>query len=242
MTDDPGYRVLDFGDATHRVLRRLIAELEVMACCRLADYHRTVGPGEHIAMQSRMMAHLADSDVAGKIVRADGPMLEDLTGGPVRFQAAPYLRVSRPHEPDDNVGFHRDTWYGGAYDELSISIALTDTDDRSALCVRPGSHLVGDEDYPWASAPAQATRGDERHLLGFLYAPKVLRTRVEMLAVPLQAMQALAIRLPLLHGQEVNGAASTRVSMDFRIAPLSSVLSDQRQSRLTGNLSDGENQ
>ncbi len=150
------------------------------------------------------------------IVEAEMPFFHALIGKDLHIQRKPYLRISRPGVMDDNIGVHRDTWYGDSPYELSVWIPLTDTSTENALLVAPGSHVWREEELE--PAEPQADKGSPKHSLGYLYAPKRLTRQVDLKPLPVRVGQMIVFSLSLLHGQEVNQSSTTRVSMDVRVA------------------------
>ncbi len=47
-----------------------------------------------------------------------------------------YLRIARPGIQSDNIGYHKDTWYGGHPAEVTAWIPLVDVDEKAAIKVR----------------------------------------------------------------------------------------------------------
>jgi sporadic carbohydrate cluster 2OG-Fe(II) oxygenase len=150
------------------------------------------------------------------IVEAEMPFFHALVGKDLHIQSVPYLRVSRPGIETDNIGLHRDTWYGDSPYELSVWIPLTDTDVGNSLLVAPGSHVWPEEELE--EGKKQADKGSVKHSLGFMYAPKRLGRPIEVKPLPVKVGQMIVFSLSLLHGQEVNRSTRTRVSMDVRVA------------------------
>ena len=150
------------------------------------------------------------------IVEAEMPFFHALVGKDLHIQSVPYLRISRPNIEGDNIGLHRDTWYGDSPYELSVWIPLTDTDAGNALLVAPGSHVWPEEDLE--ERAKQADKGSAKHSLGFMYAPKGLGRTVDLIPLKVKVGQMIVFSLSLLHGQEINRSTRTRVSMDVRVA------------------------
>ena len=142
-----------------------------------------------------------------------------LIGADLHIQQEPFLRISRPGIPDDNIGLHRDTWYGDTPYEISVWIPFTDTDEGNALRVAPGSHLWSEEAYPIERFDGGVEKGSVKHSLGFIHSqPKRYVTPPETIALPVRVGEMIVFSLALLHGMEVNRSKRTRVSMDVRLA------------------------
>lgn len=157
-------------------------------------------------------------NIPRQIIEREAKYFHRIVGADLHIQSKPYLRISRPGEPADNIGLHRDTWYGDTPYEMSVWIPFTNTDEGNALRVAPGSHLWSEREHPVIAYDAGVEQGSEKHALGFAYAPKRLATAVETIPVPMKVGQALVFPVSLLHGVEVNTSAHTRVSMDCRVA------------------------
>ena len=148
--------------------------------------------------------------------------LREIIGPDIVKQANPFLRVARPGRREDNIGFHRDSFYGGTAYELSFFVPFVDLGAGNTMSVITGSHLESEEAYPTTQYTSpDVTKGSAKHQLGFMYAPKVMepsiKERVE--PVPLKFGQALLFSLPIVHGCEVNAEKKTRWSMDQRLMP-----------------------
>jgi hypothetical protein len=206
-----GFLVRDLGPEAVSELRDLAATLSIRIGAALPDAH-SVMRGDIVTPQSQLRDMAVPS--CRRIVKLEGEALRELLDDDVVSQKNPYLRIARPGAAGDNIGFHKDTWYGGDAREVSVWIPLVDVAEDAALRLRPGSHK---EDLEMEPAPAQAERGSVAHSLGFLYAPKRLKRPVEMKPVPMKFGQMLVMSLALLHGQEENGAGYTRWSMDCRV-------------------------
>src|SRR5438132_8166557 len=98
-------------------------------------------------------------------------------GPDLDVQSAPYLRIVRPAKAQDNIGYHRDTVYGGSPYELSVFVPFVELAAGAALSVEPGSHLKAERDIPFvrmAISDKVVMKGSLKHTLGFPYAPQVL--------------------------------------------------------------------
>lgn len=160
------------------------------------------------------------ADIPRVIIGSHLGYFQRLLGSDIHIQSKPFLRISRPGAADDNIGFHRDTWYGDTPYEISVWIPFTDTDEGNALRVAPGSHIWSEATHPVERFDRpDVQKGSTKHSLGFIYSPpKRLAHPVEMLPLPVCVGQMIVFSLALLHGQEVNRSTRTRVSMDVRLA------------------------
>jgi hypothetical protein len=204
-----GYFVIYLSSGSRAAVQEAVATLK--AC--VGDLASYVGGSDHESLAD------AVSGLARDVVRGELEKVKGLIGDDVLLQAKPYLRVARPGIESDNIGLHRDTWYGARREELSISIALTDQDESSALRIAPGSHR--DEDEELETVPSEIEKGSVKHRMGFPYAPKRLKIEKDTIPVPLKVGQALVFSIAALHGQVVNASQGTRFTVDARIAPAS---------------------
>lgn len=157
-----------------------------------------------------------------KIIEKQLPLFKSFIGPDLFVQKDPYLRVTRSEKPQDNIGCHRNTFYGGSPYELSILVPYMNINEFSALQVMTGSHTLPENHFPTKqiknSDPA-VQKGSAKHQLGFLYAPKVMDPLIasETIPIPLKLGQALAFSLSIVHGSVVNKGRITHWSSDIRV-------------------------
>lgn len=189
----------------------------------LEEYHlHMTDDQEHTELQIRMTQAFRQKDFATAIFSAQIELFKSFIGLDLSIQAQPYLRITRPHCPQDNIGYHRDTFYGGSPYELSVLVPFVDLPKESSLSVLTGSHIQPEDFYPTRQIenPDQAVRkGTPKHQLGFLYAPKMMDETIEELmeAIPLKVGQALLFSLSTVHGSRINSGTISRWSSDMRI-------------------------
>ncbi len=148
------------------------------------------------------------------------PQFREILGPDIVRQENPFLRIARPEKQQDNIGFHKDSFYGGTAYELSFFVPFVDLGPGNTMSVISGSHIEAETAYPTTQFVSQeVTKGSPKHQLGFMYAPKVMEPsiaeRVE--PVPLKLGQALVFCLPIVHGCVVNKEKITRWSTDQRL-------------------------
>src|SRR3990167_4112474 len=124
------------------------------------------------------------------------PFFRDILGPDVSRQVNPFLRIARPNKLCDNIGFHRDTFYGGSPYEVSLFVPFVDLGPGNTMSVISGSHLHPESRYPTTrveNPDKEVVKGSKKHSLGFMYAPKVMDATVEELVqpLPLRVGQAL---------------------------------------------------
>jgi sporadic carbohydrate cluster 2OG-Fe(II) oxygenase len=208
---DDGYEIVDLSLGARSIVGAGIAQL-----------HQLLGPLEDYSGSDVELHALAQqwvSDIPRRVIECELAYFRKLIGCDLHIQSKPFLRISRPGVREDNIGLHRDTWYGDTPYELSIWIPFTDTDEGNALRVAPGSHIWSEETHPVERFDGEVEKGSTKHSLGFIYGqPKRLATPVSTVAVRIRVGQLIVFSLSLLHGQEVNCSTRTRVSMDVRLA------------------------
>ncbi len=212
---DPG-AIADIRDLLETKLRALCGDAEVT----LTTYHQAIDDARHADILWALANYFWDEELSYRIGQTQLSVFRAFIGPDLHIQGQPYLRISRPGKSTDNIGLHRDTFYGQSPYEVTVHIPFTTVDADSALCVADDTHLNAEADFEVVSkGKADWDKGSPRHLMGFPYAPKKilddLGTRLH--SVPLQLGQAMIFTPALIHGQEVNRGDTTRVSTDLRI-------------------------
>lgn len=222
-----GYFVWDFEypETIHQINEKLTKKLAEITgkSVTLEEFHSLgYDDKQHTEVQMKMTHFFRQEKCSYQILSQELNALHDLLGLDINIQANPYLRMTRPFKPQDNIGYHRDTHYGGSPYELSCVIPFVDLTAEESLQVYPGSHLHPESDYPLEQIenPDPAVRkGSAKHSLGFLYAPKKMEESVadHMIGIPLKKGQALVFSLPIVHGCVENKGKVTRWSTDTRV-------------------------
>ena len=198
-------------------LRRLTGNEQVT----LENYHHIAeDDGEHTQLQVKLTQYFREQRFGPQIIRAQQEFFVALLGRDIDVQSSPYLRITRPQKPQDNIGYHRDTFYGGSPFELSVVVPYVDVPLESALSVLPGSHLRPESDFPTVQVQSSdVTKSSAKHQLGFLYAPKLIEptSLTGMQPIPIQLGEALIFSLATVHGSEENRAQVSRWSSDIRV-------------------------
>ncbi len=147
------------------------------------------------------------------------PFIRQLLGLDVMVQYNPYLRIARPNKRQDNIGYHKDTQYGQTPYELAVHIPFVDLDEKSALRVISGSHLLPESVFERITPDGmKVEKGSIENYMGKPYMPKCLKIPEGMETTPLtiKVGQAAIFSPAIFHGQEVNEGDVTRVSCDLR--------------------------
>jgi len=227
--EEAGYCVITLSDPSpiHEMRVRLLEELRGLIGdihVTLENYHEFIGENddEHIAIQFRLTEMLREHKWHLPIFQKNLSLFADLVGPDLDVQSAPYLRIVRPGKTQDNIGYHRDTVYGGSPYELSVFVPYVELEAGAALCVEPGSHSKGEPEIPFVrmeNPDKGVVKGSMKHKIGYPYAPQVLEETypLNMLPIPLHIGQVLAFSLATLHGTIMNTSATTRWTSDVRV-------------------------
>lgn len=147
------------------------------------------------------------------------PLIKELIGPEVMVQYMPYFRIARPHKVEDNIGYHKDTQYGQTPYELAVHIPFVNLDEKSAIRVISGSHVMPENTFIGVTPEgSRIEKGSIQNRMGRPYMPKCLTVPEGMETTPLvlNVGQAAIFSPAIFHGQEVNEGNITRVSCDLR--------------------------
>ncbi|MFN8634353.1 MAG: phytanoyl-CoA dioxygenase family protein [Chloroflexota bacterium] len=199
-------------------LRRLSGRPDVT----LETYHQIADDDQqHHDYQFQLTELFRARRYAYGVLAAQDAFFRPFLGPDLLVQVSPYLRMARPGKLQDNIGYHRDTFYGASPYELSVWIPYVDLPAESSLSVLSGSHVRPESDFPVTQTQsAEVTKGSNLHKIGFPYAPKVMDPAplAGIVAVPVKLGQALVFSLATVHGSTHNGGTTTRWSTDIRVA------------------------
>lgn len=222
-----GWFVFDFLDPKPVLQTRAFLKGELAKLLNqdvpLEEYHLHVHDDEiHTELQILLTKVYREMDFGPEIISRQLPVFRELLGPDLFVQANPYLRIARPQKEQDNIGYHRDTFYGGSPFELSVMVPFVDLPAESSLSVLPGSHIHSESRYPTEqiiNPDAAVRKGTAKHQLGFLYAPKMMSSEVhdQMVPISLKLGQALVFSLSTVHGSRVNKGKISRWSSDIRV-------------------------
>ena len=198
-------------------LRRLTGNKNIT----LEQYHQFIEDDSiHTDLQFQLTQFFWNNEWATKIIGAQLDFFKAFLGEDINIQSRPYLRITRPRKLQDNVGYHRDTFYGCSPFELSVLVPYVDLPAKSTLSILSGSHIRPESDFPTTQVEnLEIIKGSIKHQLGFLYAPKIIdpsRT-VNMQPVPLVLGEALIFSLATVHGSVENRGEVSRWSSDIRV-------------------------
>ena len=157
---------------------------------------------------------------AYQVLAAQDDFFRPFLGPDLLVQVSPYLRMARPGKAQDNIGYHRDTFYGASPYELSVWIPYVDLPAESSLSVLSGSHTRPESDFPVTQTQSEeVSKGSNLHKIGFPYAPKVMDSGplANIQAVPVKRGEMLIFSLATVHGSTFNGGPIARWSTDIRV-------------------------
>lgn len=172
-----------------------------------------------IEQHQEMSEKLWESEYSLKVAQVLLPIIHRLIGLDVMVQYMPYLRIARPNKPQDNIGYHKDTQYGQTPYELAVHIPFMDLDEKSAIRVISGSHVMPESTFVGVTPDGyNIKKGSIENHMGKPYMPKCLAVPEGMETTPLcmRVGQAAIFSPAIFHGQEVNEGDITRVSCDLR--------------------------
>jgi hypothetical protein len=224
---EKGWCILDFPDPqpifqTRQFLQQQLNH-HLGKTVPLEEYHlQNHNDEEHTQLQIKITQAFREAEWGPTILAGQYLFFKELLGLDLYGQANPYLRITRPHCPQDNIGYHRDTFYGGSPYELSVFVPFVDLPALSSLSVLSGSHIHSEDSYSTTQVENEdkaVRKGTPKHQLGFLYAPKMMDPSIEtqMEAIPLKVGQGLIFSLSTVHGSTMNRGSISRWSSDMRI-------------------------
>ena len=188
---------------------------------RLEDLHGHISDDEaYIKVHLALNGFFRERQFAKKIISSELDALQKLISPDLCIQTNPYLRIARPGVAGDNIGLHRDTFYGASPYELSVVVAYTDLDEGGALRIVSGSQRTPESETRFHEVDIDGVeRGSPRHLAGIPYIARIVLPEIanEAVPVPLTVGQVLIFGLATVHGQEINQGAGTRVTTDIRV-------------------------
>jgi len=222
-----GWIVLDLPDKNPIFKARDLLQKELNSLTSktipLEEYHNLAENDEyHTDMQYKLTAFFRQERFAYKIISAQVDFFKKFIGNDLFVQKNPYLRMTRPLKPQDNIGYHRDTFYGGSPYELSVLVPFVELNEKNSLSVMNGSHTLSEKLFPTdriENPDKSVVKGSQKHQMGFLYAPKLMdpAVREKMKPIPLKLGQVLIFSLSTVHGSIVNESNRTRWSSDMRV-------------------------
>lgn len=207
--------------AARAALLKELRRLTGSATLTLEQYHEIAQEDDlHTDWQTQLTQLFRTERFGYKIIAAQLDFFKAFLGPDINVQSNPYLRITRPGKPQDNIGYHRDTFYGGSPFELSVLVPFVEVPTDSSLSVLSGSHIRPGSDFPTRQIESSdVKKGSIKHQLGFLYAPKLMDSAftVDMQPVPLKLGEVLIFSLSTVHGSVENRGKHSRWSSDIRV-------------------------
>jgi len=201
---------------------RILKELQSIVNSKkitLENFHQFIKDDEQkLDIQYSISKIIWEEQLHLKIIEDNIELYHEIFGKDLDIQSKPHLRIVRPHYPQDNIGFHRDTQYGNNAYEISNFFPLVNLDKNSSLQVEPSSHKKGTLPYTKINNE-KVEKGSIENQLGYPYEPKVIDKsfQINAIPIPIKFSQVLILGLGTIHGQEVNKSNITRWSIDIRV-------------------------
>src|SRR5262249_28312950 len=169
---EAGYAVLDLPNpdpvqtATAQI-RDKLRELTGIRTLDLARYHEAdISEDRHEEILIAATDWFRRERVAQRIIEGNLSVFAAIVGSDIKIERSPFLRLNRPAQKADNLGFHRDTLYGASPYEMSVIIPFVDIPAEASVGIIPGSHLKPDGEFEIVNAPsrgAHVTKGSKIH-------------------------------------------------------------------------------
>lgn len=221
-----GYFILDLNNPEYveeasQLLEKHLKKITQNPDITLYNYHEFFqDDAEHYETQFQMLQFFREQQFAQKIIASNIDVYQFILGPDLEIQTEPYLRITRPRKAKDNIGYHRDTFYGTGPGEISSVIPFIDLTKEGTLSVFPKSHIIPDRFFKLNQVVnTDVPKDSKKHKMGFLYAPKLMDPAIskDMISIPLKRGQALVFMLSIIHGSEENQASYPRWSTDIRV-------------------------
>ena len=221
---EQGWVIVDFAhpDVIRDYAKKLEERLRAITgnpSASIANIHTDCPEAAFKDLHLKMSEYFWESEFSLHIGDLLMPILKEIIGLDILVQYMPYLRLARPQQAGDNIGYHKDTQYGQTPYELAVHIPFLDLNADEALRVVPRTHKQHESLFAHKEGvTTTVTKGSVDHMLGKPYLPQDLVMTNEKDSVPL-AMKVgqMAMFSPaILHGQEVNRGNVTRVTTDLR--------------------------
>ncbi len=206
----------------------------------IENYHKFVSENDNDAIKWKLLNHFWNSNFSVKICEQNVLFLRYFFGPNIFVQTKPYLRIARPNNIKDNIGFHRDTAYGQNINDITIHIPLTNLTEKGCLGFMSGSHIKSDRSFKIVAKENETwAKGSKKHKMGFPYSPKEIKKfdKNKITKTPLKIGQAIIFPPSTIHGQEVNLMKNTRFSVDLRVNNYGNHTDDNKPSNQITNIS-----
>src|SRR3990167_2322173 len=144
---EKGWAVIDMVDPSPIYEARELLKQELASILgrtiELENYHEVaLDDAQHTETQVKLTQFFRDKKLGRKVIEAQKDIFRGIIGLDLLVQAFPYLRMTRPNKPQDNIGYHRDTFYGGSPFEVSVLVPFVNLESKSGLSVMSGSQTA----------------------------------------------------------------------------------------------------
>lgn len=236
-----GYIKGKFQDSkiVHRVKKKIELELQRITKkkIKLENYHLLgLSNEKHQKIQWKIATFFWKNNLHVDILKTEIRFLQDMLGPDLLIQKKPFLRIARPNELADNIGFHKDTIYGQSPYEMSIHLPLVNLNKKSCLKVVKGSQFIKEKNIKFEKYSSNIKKGSKGHKLGTPYDPKrISEKKYKFTPIPLNIGEYMFFTPALIHGQEINSDSNlTRFSIDVRVTSKYAPI-DQSKKSFNGN-------
>jgi hypothetical protein len=219
-----GYTIIDFKN-----LEYIYAMQEIVKTtfpCVPTEFHQgNFSDEERLMFVKQAKDLIVQNNLVKKFLFDNQEFLIQLLGPDIDIMTDIYLRVSRPNFEGDFIDWHRDTFYGNSLWELNFWMPIFPLENGAGLALVEGSHLkpasnvqsIQDEN----EFRTTVTKGSLANELGYLYAPKIDDTIINIANEPVKLLspklgQAVLFFTHVVHRAQ-NASTHTRVSIDLRI-------------------------
>jgi hypothetical protein len=189
-------------------------------------WHERNSPQElHLAAVKHLTDEIVHSDLVTSLIRSNQDIFTGLLGPDVDVQAAPHVRVSRPHLENDLIHWHRDTFYGANPWELNIWFPLFTLKEGAGLLFVEGSHRLPSNNVREIKDHNEFRRsvkkGSVAHQVGYVYLPKIDDAIAEMDSSNVRLLSPAFGQAIFFFGCGIHTAQNlsdkTRVTIDVRV-------------------------
>ncbi len=219
-----GYAIINFG---HTEFMSIIQnKIKSVFAQDPTEFHTLkINDDQRLQRVKQTKDTLLNEGLVKNFLLANIDSLITLFGPDIDIQSDFYLRVSRPHQENDFIDWHRDTFYGNSHWELNFWFPIFPLATGAGLMLVEGSHLVPANNICYVEEEnqfrKQVAKGSIAHELGYLYARKtddaisnLDASKIKLLAPAVG--QAIIFFSHTIHRAQ-NISSKTRVSIDLRI-------------------------
>ena len=179
----------------------------------------------------KLQDEINNSSLIKEIIRVNINIFKKILGGDFSVTTVAYLRAVRPSSQNgvnDFLGFHRERFYSDddyIKHQVNIHVPVYHYDDTCCMKYIPFSHLIEDSEInvkKLDESDSKIIKGSTDHKLGFMYAPKIIESGVDLKNnqnVQCKLGQLMLFNSNLIHGGGNNTGDKIRFSIDFGLIP-----------------------